>query len=128
MTRPNAFPCSCTHEAGDTDCAEHPTCNDCGEHLEGTRLFAYAEKLTATIATLTAERDAARAECERLRAATAWKPSEVWREEVADEVAEAIAQYIEAEAYERREEGLSYRGIELLAADIRANAWRKEGE
>ena len=77
---------------------------------------------------LTAERDALRGEVERLRAAGAWKPEEVWREEGADEVAEQIAAFVDAEAEARREECFSYRAVSELAADIRSGSWRKESK
>ena len=32
--------CRCTHEAGDSVCAEHPICNHCGESVEDIRDLA----------------------------------------------------------------------------------------
>lgn len=70
---------------------------------------------------LTTERDTLRAEVERLRAAGAWKPEEVWREEVADEVAEQIAVFV-GDFMDSEPPG-DWRLIPRL---IRAGSWRKE--
>jgi hypothetical protein len=35
--------CSCTHEAGDSDCAVHPTCNVCGADLAHLRALKPAQ-------------------------------------------------------------------------------------
>jgi len=55
----------------------------------------------------------------RAEAAGAWKPSEVWREEVADEVAEQIAAFV-GEFMDTEPVG----DWRLLPRQIRANAWR----
>lgn len=36
--------CSCSHEAGDSDCAQHPTCAECGADITGhTAVANYRE-------------------------------------------------------------------------------------
>lgn len=84
------------------------------------------DTLRSQLAALQAERDAAVRECDELRKASAWKPSEVWREEVADEVAEAIAAWLDGlkETHRRAECDDTADDLECLAADIRSGAWR----
>lgn len=49
--------CSCTHEAGDSDCAAHPTCPDCGTALDSIRLTAERDALAAKLEEVTRERE-----------------------------------------------------------------------
>lgn len=72
-----------------------------------------ADSLRARLAELTRERDDA-------RAAGAWKPSEAWSEEVADETAERIAAFMD-ELMEANPDDWS-----ITPDDIRAGAWRVE--
>lgn len=39
--------CACSHEAGDSDCAVHPTCPDCGVSLTDTQLARCLRDLQA---------------------------------------------------------------------------------
>lgn len=79
------------------------------------------ESLRDQVAALTAERDTLRAEVERLKAAGAWKPEEVWREDVADEAAEQIAAWLDSGP------DLDAPGLQAAASAIRAGSWRKDG-
>lgn len=55
--------CQCTHEQGDSDCAVHPSCPECGMLLVGTNAYrqvrAERDALTAQLAAAIAERDEA---------------------------------------------------------------------
>lgn len=46
--------CRCTHEVGDSDCAAHPTCPECGCDLAGTEL---ASQLAAAVRLIGTMRD-----------------------------------------------------------------------
>lgn len=41
--------CRCTHEEGDTDCAVHPRCNNCGESIGGAEIKADRDRLLAIV-------------------------------------------------------------------------------
>lgn len=97
----------------------------CRAYLHASSSSAGRALSICAIGSITADLAAARGEVERLKTAGAWKPEEVWREEVADEVAERIAAFVEDEAEARREEGFSYRAVSELATEIRAHAWKK---
>lgn len=56
-TTPVAPRCSCTHEAGDSDCAAHPTCSECGADLAHQRVVAERDALGAALDTISAIRD-----------------------------------------------------------------------
>jgi len=45
----DAARCRCTHEAGDSDCAVHPRCNNCGEDLGATEIKADRDLLLAKL-------------------------------------------------------------------------------
>jgi hypothetical protein len=42
--------CQCTHEQGDSDCAVHPTCSECGADISNTRLYAEHERFSKQLA------------------------------------------------------------------------------
>jgi hypothetical protein len=118
--------CACTYEAGDSDCAKHLTCPNCGERLAGTRITKHvdalireADRMRRDLAAALAERDdahkladlwraansSALAECERLKSAL---------DVVETETAERIAKYVSG-----------FSDLAYVANKIESGAWRK---
>lgn len=63
--------CSCSHEPGDSDCAKHPVCWNCGASLDGTCVVAACAAMPVLIelARATLAREAASLAAARSRSA-----------------------------------------------------------